>query len=254
MGAGRIVSPAGRSPTVDGTAPLYGFQRKPTLVDYPGHVAAVFFAAGCNFRCRYCHNPELIASTPHRLSWARLERACTAWAADWVDAAVVTGGEPTLHEDLPECLARLRRRGWRVKLDTNGSRPDRIEACLPYVDYVAMDIKAGRSAYAELTGFDDMADIERSIELIQTRAPDSCFRTTVLDPFHTDEQMREIGEMVRGARRYILQPFVPRETVADAAWVPASRTSPQRLNALRHMLRDCAREVVVAGAIPSSGL
>ncbi len=225
------------------SSPFRAFQRQPSLIDFPGRLAAVFFVGGCHFRCRFCHNAELIATGGPRLSWRRIEDACRAFSRDWVQAAVVTGGEPTLFDGLPDCLAFFRRLGWQVKLDTNGSNPDLLEACLPLTDYVAMDIKADPDGYRELTGFADTEHLTRSIELIKTRARDYCFRTTVIEPFHDDARMRAIGEWIRGARRYVLQPFVPRESVADPAWQALPRTSDRRLSELRALLRGCANIV-----------
>jgi pyruvate formate lyase activating enzyme len=164
-----------------------------------------------------------------------------------VDAAVITGGEPTLRADLPDLIQFFRKSGWAVKLDTNGSRPGVLRECLPLLDYVAMDIKAGLGGYPELCGFEDVARIRESVEAIKGGAKDYEFRTTVIASFHTDEQMREIGELIRGARRYVLQPFLPKEQLPDAELRALPRTQESRLLALRDLLAGCAAEILVRG-------
>jgi pyruvate formate lyase activating enzyme len=237
----------GSNPAVEETTPVQAFQKQPSMIDFAGHLAAVFFCGGCNFRCRYCHNAELIETRAPGLSWRRLTEVGNDFTRNWVDAAVITGGEPTLHADLPRCIARLRAFGWRIKLDTNGSRPDMLERCLPHVDYVAMDVKAGPAGYEELTGYGQTAAIGRSIALVREQARDYCFRTTVVESIHTDEQMHEIGKWIRGARRYILQPFVPRESVLDAAWRRLPRTAPQRLAEIARIMEPYVQTVEIPG-------
>lgn len=226
-----------------GLSPFQAFQRQPSMIDFPGQLAAVFFTGGCNFSCRYCHNRDFIARSSAGVPWTRLASACEAFARNWVTAAVVTGGEPTLHAELPACLAFFKKRGWQVKLDTNGSNPAMLETCLPLIDYVAMDIKADLPGYPELTGFDDSESLLRSIAMIKTQARDYCFRTTVVESFHTDARMRAIGDLIRGARRYVLQPFMPRDSVVDSAWATLPRPSVQRMDDLRRLMADYAVEV-----------
>lgn len=228
-------------------SPVYSFMKNPTLVDYPGKLAVMLFLSGCNFRCGFCHNAGLMAERRDGLPWSRLQSACTEFAANWVDAAVISGGEPTLHPQIEDLIAFLRGRGWGVKLDTNGSRPDVLERVLPAVDYVAMDVKAGFSRYGELTGAADTHGVRRSIELIKTRARDHEFRTTVIDGFHDAEQMREIAAAVSGAKRWILQPFVPRDDLPDPRLRRTPRTSRETLEAYRDELRPVAGPVAVRG-------
>jgi pyruvate formate lyase activating enzyme len=229
-------------------SPVYAFLRNPSMVDFPGRVAAVFFLGGCNFRCGFCHNADLVQPPAKTLSRDRLEAACARLQDNWADAAVVTGGEPTLWEDLPDLMRFFKGLGWAVKLDTNGSRPGMVETCLPLADYVAMDVKAGPDAYEQLTGFGDVAALQRSIASIAAGAADYEFRTTVIESFHTDAQMRAIGSMIRGARRYVMQPFVPKENLPDPRYTEMQRTSPDRLKALADVMAEYADEVSVRGA------
>ena len=217
------------------------------MVDFPGRLAAVFFVAGCNFNCGFCHNAALMGTPRKTLPWKRLDKACAAFATDWVDGAVITGGEPTLSDELPELLEFFARRGWKTKLDTNGSHPDILQKCIAVVDYVAMDIKTGRDGYAELTGFDDISAIERSIAIVKEQARDYEFRTTVIEHIHTDEQMLDIAEMISDARRYAIQPFVPRDDMPDERLRTKPRTSSDQLAAIAELVGGCADEVIVRG-------
>jgi pyruvate formate lyase activating enzyme len=164
-----------------------------------------------------------------------------------VSAAVITGGEPTLCEDLPDLVGCFRERGWAVKLDTNGSRPDVLRPLLPKLDYVAMDVKAGPDRHAELTGFSDVERIRESIALIRESGVAHEFRTTLIEPFHDDEQLEQIAAMVAGARRYVLQPFVPREEMPDPGYRALLRTAPDRLAEAQRLMDGCADEVLVRG-------
>lgn len=253
MAAGRGAADAGAaaaSPGCDGgpLSPVYGYLRQPSMVDFPGHLAAVLFTSGCNFRCGFCHNAELMGKPRPGMSWERLRQACDRLAADWVDAAVVTGGEPTLTEALPHLLEYLRTLGWRLKLDTNGSNPDMLARCLPLLDYVAMDVKVGLARYREVTGFGAVERLEASMGLIREQAADYEFRTTLIEPLHTLDQLGEIASLVRGARRYVLQPFLPAPALPDPAYQSCERTSPQFILAAREHFAGLVDDLVVRGA------
>ena len=228
-------------------SPVYGHLRNPSMVDFAGHMSAVFFVSGCNFRCGFCHNADLMHQAETGLRWDYLEHVCQTFLANWVDGAVISGGEPTLSDALDRLIALFRRMGWAVKLDTNGSRPDVLRACMDRVDYVAMDIKAGLSGYPDLTGFEDTGRLRESVTLVQQNARDYEFRTTVIEPFHTDAQMHEIGSLIKGARRYVLQPFVPRDNLPDEALSAVPRTSQPRMQQLKEIMSAYADEISVRG-------
>lgn len=226
---------------------IYAYLEKPSMVDFPRHLAAVFFVSGCNFVCGFCHNADLMGKKQTGLSEDRLRTACEKFRADWVNGVVITGGEPTEADDLPELIALFREFGFAVKLDTNGSNPDRLETCLPLVDYVAMDVKAGFSLYPELVRYAELDRIRRSIELIRTRAKDYEFRTTVIETIHDDEQMEEIKKLVAGSKRYVLQAFIPRDELPGKRFRELPRTSAARLEAIRERMAGCADEILVRG-------
>ena len=209
-----------------------------SLSNHEGHVAAVIFVPGCNFRCPFCHNaglvlPERAAGGPRVpvdeiLDQLRDRRG-------FLDSVVVSGGEPTLQPGLQEFLAAVRAMGLRVKLDTNGSRPDVLRDLFEgkLVDYVAMDIKATRARYSEFAGVPvDLVRIEESTRLIRSTAPDYEFRTTVA-PGIAAEDLRAIADWISGAKRYILQPFhvPPEKGLLDPTWADREALSP-------HALRD----------------
>jgi len=190
-----------------------------SVIDYPGKVAAVVFTTGCNLRCHYCHNPQL--SSPN----ARLTTAdfLTFLAArrGRLEAVTVTGGEPTVQPDLLEFLADIKRLGFLVKLDTNGTNPSVVERAIDrrLVDYVAMDVKAPLARYREVAGrVVDGAAVRASVALIMERAPDYEFRTTVVHGQLAAEDIVAIGMQIQGARRHYLQRFVPADSLNDPAF------------------------------------
>lgn len=229
-------------------SPVYALLEKPSMIDYPGHLCGVFFLSGCNFTCGFCHNSTLMGSKQAGLTWTRLEEICTLFKRDWVDAVCITGGEPSLSDNLVELIQFFRQRGFKIKLDSNGGRPDVLKKCLPLIDYIAMDIKSGPSGYPEIAGFSDTDKIKESAELIKKSGVDHEFRTTIIEAFHTDRQMLEAGELIRGARRYVLQAFVPQDTLPDPKFRTLARTTPARLHELEKLMAPFADEILIRGA------
>ncbi len=228
---------------------IYAYLEKPSMVDYPGRFAAVFFTSGCNFDCGFCHNASLMGKKQAGLSWEKLEAACAKFKQNWVNGVVITGGEPTCTDDLVELIHFFKERfGFAVKLDTNGSNPEQLAECLPLVDYVAMDVKCGFSAYADVVRFPDTEKIRRSINLIRTEASDYEFRTTVIESIHTDEQMNEVREAIRGSKRYALQAFIPRDELPGSEYRTQPRTTSARLHQLKDRMAGCADEILLRGA------
>lgn len=198
-----------------------------TLIDYPGRVAGTLFVSGCNFRCPFCHNPELVL--PERVAALPILNEeeildDLARRRGFLGGIVLTGGEPTLQPDLSAFVERLKATNVLVKLDTNGSRPEVVQALLDggLIDYVAVDIKAPRDRYEEFAGTAvDPGDIEKTIRIVVGRAGDYEFRTTVA-PGLTASDIESIADWIGTAYRYVLQAFrVPPEdtkTLLDPAW------------------------------------
>lgn len=189
-----------------------GFQRF-SLIDYPGKICAIVFTLGCNFRCPYCHNPELV--NPELFEAPIPEGNILSFLANRkgkLDAVEITGGEPTLQPDLMDFMSELKNLQYLVKLDTNGSNPGLISEAIErdLVDYLAMDVKAPLERYQEITNSGvDPAKIEHSIELIMSSGLDYEFRTTVVKSQLGKRDVLEIGRLIRGSKRYVLQKFVP---------------------------------------------
>jgi pyruvate formate lyase activating enzyme len=232
------------APRASPLSPVVAYLKQPTLVDFPGKLAAIFFLSGCNFRCGYCHNAALLAAHRDGLPWEHLERAAVRFRKHWADGVVITGGEPTLSPDLPGLIRRLKSHGFAIKLDTNGSRPEILAAVLPEVDYVALDIKCSRATYPRLTGFSEVGRVAQSLDILRTGGRPYELRTTLLEDFHTDADLCEIGRWIEGADRLVLQPFLPREDLPDPALRQRPRTSPDRLRAAANLLRPHVRELL----------
>lgn len=189
---------------------ISGFQ-KMTLLDFPGKVACTVFTGGCNFRCPFCHNALLVTenfkaefSEDEILSFLEKRRGL-------LDGVCITGGEPLLHKDITDFIGKIKEMGYAVKLDTNGSFPDRLKALVNdgLIDYVAMDIKNSMEKYALTAGSDEsiLPQIEESIDFLLSGKVDYEFRTTVVKEFHDINDIAAAAERIKGARRYFLQYF-----------------------------------------------
>ena len=206
---------------------IHGIQ-KLTLVDYPGHPAAILFTGDCNFRCPFCQNAPLVLSSSSEPVVADEEIfSFLTKRKGMLEGVVVTGGEPTLQRDLIPFLGRLKTLGYLVKLDTNGYRPDVLEKAMEsgYVDYVAMDIKTSLDEYPVVAGIKnlDVSRIERSVELLKSGTVDYEFRTTVVEPLHHKENFEKIGDLLKGCRRYYLQSFVDSGNIIGKNCFPPSQ-------------------------------
>lgn len=205
---------------------IHGLQ-KLTLLDYPGKVACTVFIAGCNFRCPFCHNSELIGRSIEPVTDDTKFLAFLKKRQGVLDAAAITGGEPLTERELPSLLEKIKALGFLVKLDTNGSYPERLREVLDagLVDYVAMDIKNSPERYAETVGRPDLdlAPIRQSVSMLMQGATDYEFRTTVVDELHDEASFEMIAEWIAGAKHYFLQNFEDRDTVLEKGLHSAGR-------------------------------
>ena len=191
---------------------LIGGLQKTTLIDFPSKIAAIVFTQGCNLRCGYCHNPELLDFEPKPnyttddfFDFLKLRRGK-------LDGVVITGGEPTLQSGLFDFVQKVKSLGFAVKLDTNGTNPAMLKNLIDakLLDYIAMDIKSPLDKYELITGRSiRKEDISKSIELIMTSGVDYEFRTTVVKSMLDLDDFVKIGEMINGAKQYYLQKFIP---------------------------------------------
>ncbi|NTV30176.1 MAG: anaerobic ribonucleoside-triphosphate reductase activating protein, partial [Candidatus Omnitrophica bacterium] len=185
---------------------LIGGLLKFSLIDYPGKVAAVVFTQGCNYRCPFCHNPELVL--PELFREPLLVADVLEFLAKrqgQLQGVVVTGGEPTIHNDLPDFLQKIRDLGFLVKLDTNGSRPEMLREVLErrLVDYIAMDIKSSPEGYCKAIGVQpDIHSIRNTIQLIKESGVEHEFRTTALKAYLSEADMASIVQMIGQEENY----------------------------------------------------
>ena len=195
---------------------IHGLQ-KMTLLDFPGRVACTVFFGGCDMRCPFCHNAELLdGSAPAVMDEEELIGFLKK-RQGLLDGVAFTGGEPLLQKDLPDLAKRVQELGYPVKLDTNGTHPERLGRMIQdgLVQYVAMDIKNSPDRYAETAGLEnlDMGPIRESAAMLLEGTVDYEFRTTAVEELHDDSSFEQIGQWIRGARRYYLQRFTDRDTV-----------------------------------------
>ncbi len=186
--------------------------QKLTLLDYPGKLACTVFLPGCNLRCPFCHNASLVLPGRHTPLMTQEELMEFLQSRKGkLDGVCVTGGEPTLHHDLPQLVQQIKELGFACKLDTNGTRPEVLRQLLDanLLDYVAMDIKNSPRKYTATCGnVDVLEQAQQSVKLLEESGIDHEFRTTVLFPYHTPEDMTEIGGWLAGTKKYFIQQFV----------------------------------------------
>lgn len=191
-----------------------GFQ-KTSLIEYPGKISAIVFTQGCNFRCGYCHNPELIKTGDSSIEESSVFDFLKSRIGK-LDAIVITGGEPTLQKGLIAFIKRVKEMGYLIKLDTNGTSPETILSLLEekLIDYVAMDIKAPLNRYGDIVNTQTNPDlILQSVNLILNSNIGYEFRTTVVKSQLDIKDFEEIGKTIKGAKNYYLQEFIPSKTL-----------------------------------------
>ena len=199
----------------------FGGLQKLTLLDYPDKVAATVFTVGCNFRCPFCHNFSLVAGDSDKLELLTVEEVLQFLTkrSNVLEGVCVTGGEPLIQAGIEDFLHSVRALGYKIKLDTNGAFPDRLQALIEQglVDYVAMDVKNSKEAYGKTVGcIVDLSAIERSVEMLKSGVVDYEFRTTVTSTLHTAESIKAMAQWLQGAKRLYLQQFVDSGDLIDA--------------------------------------
>jgi len=223
--------------------PIKGFTPS-TLLDWEGKIACILFVPGCNFRCPFCHASPLVLR-PDKLEDVAPEQIAAHVTNNegWIDGAVICGGEPTIHEALPDLCRWLRKLGLAVKLDTNGARPQVVKQLIDdgLVDLVAMDVKAPfDERYHAAAGVEcDIDAVKQTADmLIETGFPHE-FRTTVCPAIHTSRDVLDVAASLRGAQRYVLQPFRP----VDCLEPSLDDTDPMPIQELRQLAEACRQFV-----------
>lgn len=195
---------------------IHGLQ-KMTLLDFPGHVACTVFTGGCDMRCPFCHNYELVDGSAPPIMEEEELFAFLEKRRGLLDGVAFTGGEPCLQKNLPDLMKRVKQMGYSIKLDTNGNHPDMLRRMMEegLLDYVAMDIKNSPDKYALTAGLRqiDMGPIRESVKMLMEGPVNYEFRTTCVAQFHEEEDFVKIGEWLEGAKAYFLQSFTDRDSV-----------------------------------------
>ncbi len=197
---------------------IIGGLEKLTLIDYPGHLAAIVFTQGCNFRCHFCYNPMLVRpdlyggenKEDHPLISEDGLLEFLKKRQGKLDGVVITGGEPTLHKDLPDFIKKIRKLDYKIKLDSNGTNPEMLENLIKekLVDYFAMDIKAPLEKYEKVVGVKvDKEKIKKSIEILKKSKVPYEFRTTLVPELNNLDDIEKMGRMIDGSEKWFLQRF-----------------------------------------------
>ncbi len=219
-----------------------------SLIDFPGRICAIVFTQGCNFRCPYCHNPELVEPSlfaegmeePDLLAFLHRRRGK-------LDAVSITGGEPLLQRGVIPFIEKVRALGYLVKVDTNGSFPLVLKEMLDkgLLDYIAMDVKAPLERYGEVVKAPvNPESIAHSIRLIMNSGVDYEFKTTVVSSLLTGRDVEKIGTLITGAKRYYLQRFVPSKTL-DPAFMNEKPWDDDPLSAMKERLENSISSVLI---------
>ncbi len=187
---------------------IQGFQ-KLTLLDFPEKTACTVFCGGCNLRCPFCHNGSLVKKPIESENKEAEVLAYLEKRKGVLDGICITGGEPLLQPDLVEFIKKVKAMGFKVKLDTNGALPEKLRSVIPYIDYIAMDIKSSFENYSLASGSEiDVENFKRSIDIIRNSGVDHEFRTTAVKGIHTKEDFIEIAKHIKGENKYFIQKFV----------------------------------------------
>ncbi len=209
---------------------IIGGLEKLTLLDYPDHLAAIIFTQGCNFRCHFCYNPMLVWPSIGTDGKNKEEKGFSPLSPEnlflflrerfgRLEGVVITGGEPTLHPDLPDFIRQIKEIGYLVKLDTNGTNPKMLEGLIKsqLIDYIAMDIKAPLERYKEVVGADiNCNNIQKSVKIIMSSGLPYEFRTTVVPGLLASNDFEAMGKIIEGASKWYLQNFKSDTELVDA--------------------------------------
>lgn len=215
---------------------------KLTLLDFPGKTACTVFFGGCNFRCPFCHNAGLVRGEGENISEEEFFKFLRK-REGILDGVAITGGEPLLQKDIVEFIRKIKEMDYQVKLDTNGSFPEKLKALVKegLIDYVAMDIKSSPEGYSRAAGCKiDMEKIKESVDFLLSGAVDYEFRTTVAKGAVLPEDMEGIGELILGAKRYFLQGFV------DSGDILGKGCGPYEKEEMEEMLKTVKKYVPTA--------
>jgi len=242
---------------------IIGGLEKFSLIDYPEHLSCIVFTQGCNYRCQFCYNPMLVwpensaseskydHNSPlegdqrdHHLNEDDLFDFLKERVGK-LDAVVVTGGEPTLHKDLPEFIGKIKKLGFKVKLDSNGTNPEMMAGLIEdkLIDYIAMDIKASEKNYDLVIGVDpEMDKLKKSIEIIKKSGLPYEFRTTLVPELHNKKDIELMGKMIKGAEKWFLQPFKSDTKLVNDTFEGASSFTDKEMDEMYQIAKNYVKE------------
>ncbi|MFQ5952072.1 MAG: anaerobic ribonucleoside-triphosphate reductase activating protein [Candidatus Omnitrophota bacterium] len=223
--------------------------QKLSLVDYPGCLASIVFVQGCNFRCGYCQNPDLVTSDELFDFQEKEVFDYISSRKNMLEGLVITGGEPAIYEDLPDFIRRIKRTEIKVKLDTNGSNPGQLKSLIEerLLDYIALDIKTSFAKYSMVTDLADAAsNVSESVRLVMASSVAYEFRTTCVPGIVCEEDIALIGELVKGAEKHYLQQFRPIVTF-DKCFQDVKPYSKETLEKFQAILSDFVKTVELRG-------
>lgn len=225
--------------------------QKTSLVDYPPYIVASIFLGYCNFRCPYCHNPDLVlkADETQNLMEEDVFKFLNGRRL-WLDGVCISGGEPTMHKELPEFISKIKAMGLKVKLDTNGSNPNMLKRLVDdkLIDYIAMDIKAPLEKYGLLTSINvDIEKIKQSVSIIRNSGVDYEFRTTVVKEMLNKDDIVKIGEWLKGSNMLFLQQFNDKKPVIDESLIGKENYGLNELGEFKRLLEPYFKKVEVRG-------
>lgn len=219
---------------------------KLSLVDFDGYISCTLFTSGCNYRCPFCHNSPLIEEQPS-LNMEEILNYLSV-RKKMLDAVVITGGEPTLHKELPNVIKQIKDLGYIIKLDTNGTNPKMLKELIDknLIDYVAMDIKASSNCYSLVTGVINpfLDNIKESINILKTSNINFEFRTTLVKEFHSLDSINEMKELVSGSKKLYLQKFVLRDTCLNQK---LHELDLETANTYKSILEEVVEKVTLRG-------
>lgn len=223
---------------------VIGGLQKTSFLDYPQKIACIVFTPACNFRCGYCHNPELNKETKAVIELSEFFDFLKSRVGK-LDGVVITGGEPTLQKNLYSFIKEIKDLGFCVKLDTNGSNPEILKKLVndKLVDYVAMDIKASLDRYQEVTSSKiNTENIKESINFLINGSVDYEFRTTVVKEQLKINDFEKISELIKGAKKYFLQKFVASKTL-DEKFMTATTYTSEEFKAIEKIFENKVKSV-----------
>lgn len=217
--------------------------QKTSLIDFPDRLATVLFAPDCNLRCPFCHNWRIVLDPKPPFLNEETAIRILEKRKNYVDAVAITGGEPTMHKEIPKFLKKLKEGGFAVKLDTNGFFPQVLKECMPHVNYVALDVKTSLEKYGRL-GAKDTTDFLRTVKMLKNGEVDYEFRTTVVPGFVDEEDIQKMGQIVKGGKRFAFQQFIPGDTL-DKTFSNVKPHSAEAIAKFADVMKQYVNEVVL---------